>query len=343
MSTVAGVRRLLLDEAPGERRGVVLLDGRPERLLIERDGEGPPAPLGARFVGRVTALAGDRAFIALPGGPHGVMRLPDPRPAEGAVVEVEVAAEAHADKGPRLLWRASGQGVPRLLAPAPGLAERLAAFAPGVPVERGPAARDAADLAQEEALAVTHRFRAGLTLHVEPTRALTAVDVDLAAGEAAGARRLREANLSALRHAVRLLRLKGLAGVAVIDLAGLPDAHDRGLLRAEAERALDPDGPDASAFAPDRLGLLTLVRPRRERPVASALVGPDGAPTARTTAQRLVRELERQGAAEPAMRWVAVAPMAVAAHLQPLLCALGPRFALAELAAGAGEAHIRPA
>ena len=343
MSTPAGLRRVLLDEAPGERRGVVLLDGRPERLLIERDGEGPAAPLGSRFVGRITAWAGDRAFVALPEGPDGVLRPPDPRPAEGAAVEVEVAAEAAAGKGPRLLWRAAGEGPPRRLSPAPPLAGRLAAFAPGAELERGPAVRDAADLAQEEALAMTHRFRAGLTLHVEPTRALTAVDVDLAAGEAAGARRLREANLSAIRHAVRLVRLKALAGVTVIDLAGLPDAHDRGLLRAEAERALAPDGPGAFALAPDRLGLLTLARPRRERPVAAALLGPDGAASPRTVAQRLLRELERQGAAEPGSRWIAAAPSAVAAALAPLLPALGPRFGLRELAAGGGEAHIRPA
>lgn len=341
MSTVPGVRRLLLDEAPGERRGVVLLDGRPERLLIERDGEGPDAPLGARFVGRVTTLAGDRAFVALPAGPDGVLRLASPHPPEGAAVEVEVAAEAYAEKGPRLVWRAAAEGAPRRLAPAPLLAERLAAFAPGAELERGAVAREAADLAEEQALAVTHRFRAGLTLHVEPTRALTAVDVDLAAGRGAAPRRLREANLSAVRHAVRLVRLKALAGVTAVDLAGLPGVEDRGLLRAEAERALAPDGPDASASGPDRHGLLLLSRPRRERPVAAALLGPDGAPSPRTVAQRLVRELERQGSAEPGARWLAVAPPAVAAELAPLLPLMGPRFGLRELAPGGGEAHIR--
>ena len=343
MSTVAAVRRLLLDEAPGERRGVVLLDGRPERLLIARDGEAPAAPLGARFIGRVTALAGDRAFVSLPDGPDGVVRLPAiARPAEGGALEVEVATEAHAEKGPRLAWRAPGEGSPRLLTAAPDLLARLRGCAPGVEVERGAAAREAADLAEEAALAVTHRFRSGLTLHVEPTRALTAVDVDLAAGEAAGARRLREANLSAIRHAVRLLRLKALGGAAVVDLAGLPGPDDHGLLRAEAERALAPDGPDASAAAPDRFGLLALARPRRERPVAAVLLGLDGRPAARTVAQRLVRELERAAAAEPGSRWTAVAPPAVAAALAPLLPALGPRFAVRELADGNGEAHIRP-
>ncbi len=345
MSTPAGVRRLLLDEAPGERRGVVLLDGRPERLLVERDGEAPAAPLGARFVGRVTALAGDRVFVALPGGPDGIMHPSGGRLAEGAVVEVEVAAEAHAEKGPRLRLRAAGEGAPRPLAPAPDLPARLQGFAPEAAVERGATAREAADLAEEAALAAVHRFRGGLTLHVEPTRALTAVDVDLAEGGAggpAGVRRVREANLSAIRHAVRLLRLKALAGAAVLDLAGLPGPDDRGLLRAEAERALAPDGPEASALAPDRYGLLALARPRRERPVAGLLLDAGGRPTVRTLAQRLLRELERAAAAEPGSRWTAVAPGGVADALAPLLPTLGPRFGLRRLADGEGEAHIRP-
>ena len=349
MSTVAGVRRLLLDEAPGERRGVVLLDGRPERLLIERDGEAPAAPLGARFVGRVTALAADRAFVALPDGPDGVMRMSEPAPArappaEGTAVEVEVVAEAHAEKGPRLLWRRAATGPPRRLSEGPVLADRLAAFAPGESIAGGAEAEEAADLAQEAALALAHRFRGGLTLHVEPTRALTAVDVDLAEGTAgAGERRTREANLSAVRHAVRLVRLKGLGGLTVVDLAGLPPAGDRGLLRAEAERALAADGPDASAAGPDRFGLLVLARPRRERPLAAVLLGPDGEPSPRTVAQALVRALRRQAAADPGSRWVAAAPRPVAVALAPLLTKLGLSVGLRELAAGGGEAHIHPA
>ena len=340
MSTVAGRRRLLLDEAPGERRGVVLLDGRPERLLIERDGDATTTALGARLVGRVTALAGTRAFVALPDGPAGVMQLPSPPPAEGAAVEVEVVSEAHGAKGPRLRWRSAAQGAPRGVAPPPPLAERLALCAPGEPVERGADARDAADGAQEEALAEVHRFRGGLTLHVQPTRALTAVDVDLAAGDAAGERRMRELNLSAIRHAVRLVRLKGLAGLVVIDLAGLPPPNVRGLLRAEAERALAADGPDAVASAPDRFGLLALSRPRRERPVADVLLGADGRLSPRTVAQGLVRELARQGAAEAGSRWSAAAGPDVLAELRPRLLELGPRYGARELDPGAAAPHI---
>ncbi len=264
-----GVRRLLLDSARGERRGVVLLDGRPERLLIEREGEPPRALLGEMHVGRLRALtpARDRGYVELVSGTDGVAAfLPGAAPPLGAALRVEVATEACADKGPRLRALGPAKGPVRRLAPPPTLESRLAAFAPGVALETGLIAREAAEMAAEAALATSHPLGRGLTLHVEPARALTAVDVDLAEG--AKGRRAAEQTLRAIRHAVRLLRLKGLGGVAVIDLAGAPRGPR---LLAEALRALGPDGDEALALAPDRLGLLRLVRPRTIRPLAETL------------------------------------------------------------------------
>lgn len=335
-----GVRRALLDDAPGERRGVVLLDGRPEHLILDRDGEFDPAPLGARFTARVGAWAGDRAFAALPNGPAGVLRAGASRPPEGAAVEVEVATEAWGDKGPRLRLLGPAEGPPRLLAPPPSITARLAALAPHAELERGPVAREAADVAEDAVCAVEYRFRGGLTVTVEPTRALVAVDVDLAAGEGAGPNRIKEANLSAIRHSVRLLRLKALGGAAVVDLLGFPDPAVRGLHRAEARRALAPDGPEATASAPDAFGLLALVRPRGTRPVVSRLQGADGRPTPRAAAQRLLRDLERELAADPGVALAAAAPPSVAAELRPWLLGLRGRVALRELAEGAGPPHV---
>ena len=67
-------RRLYLDVAAGEIRGVVTLDGRPERLLIARDADEPVQALGARLVARVRAVdrANALAFLDLGVGPDGV-------------------------------------------------------------------------------------------------------------------------------------------------------------------------------------------------------------------------------------------------------------------------------
>ena len=53
-------RSFFIDKGIGETRGVVTLDGRPERLLIARAGEDPVGALGARSVARVRKV--DRAL-----------------------------------------------------------------------------------------------------------------------------------------------------------------------------------------------------------------------------------------------------------------------------------------
>ena len=84
------VRKLYLDRGIGETRGVVTLDGAPERLLIARDGDGPLTQLGTRLVGRVRKVepAFASAFIDL-GGVEALMSFkPDARPVEGQAIEV---------------------------------------------------------------------------------------------------------------------------------------------------------------------------------------------------------------------------------------------------------------
>lgn len=336
---MSGVRRLLLDDAPGERRGVVLLDDRPERLLIERDGEGPFARLGARHVVRLAARGpGGGVWADLGEGPAGwFSRAPDGL-AQGAAVEAEVAAEARADKGPRLQFRAAADGPPRRLAAAPSLEARLRAFA-DAPLECGPAAEAAADLAAETAVATTHALPGALRLTVETTRALAVVDVDFAPATPATPKRVQEANLRAVRHAARLLRLKGLGGTAVIDLIGVPAA---GLVRAEAARAFAPDGPDVRVLPPDALGLLAVARPHGRRPVAEILLDADGALSARTLAQELARALRRELAAAPGARLLATCAPEVAHAFAPLAALLGPRVRWeAEPGRARSSPHIR--
>lgn len=334
---MSGVRRLLLDTAPGERRGVVLLDGRPERLMLSRDGEAPAAVLGERRIARVAAAgAGGGRWLDLGLGPPGWLpRAPADLP-EGAAAEVEIAAEARPGKGPRLRLLGRGEGPPRRLAPGPDLLARLQACA-DAEIEADALAREAADEAETLALAAVHPLPRGLTLTVEPTRALVAVDVDLAPG-AGGS--VQDANLRAIRHAARLLRLKALGGTAVIDLVGA--RHAAGLLRAQAARAFAPDGPDARVLAPDALGLLAVSRPYAETPLADRLLDAHGRPTARTLAQRRVRDLQRELAARPGALLELACPPDVAQALAPFLAELGPRVRLTpHLAAPREHAEIR--
>lgn len=336
-------RKLFLDASPGERRGVVALHGQPERLLIERDGEADRPRLDEVWRGRVGAAApGFRGFfVELGAGPAGLLAAEaGGRPPEGAILEVEVTAEARADKGPLLRRVGAGEGALGRLKTSLSLEDRLRAFAPGVSITTGDAAREAADLAEEAGLAQIHPLADGLSLAVEPTRGLTAVDVDLARAEA-GKRTILDANLRAIREAARLLRLKGLGGLAVIDLIGKASEHPE--ILAAAKAAFEPDQPGVVLAGVSRLGVLEIARPWRETPLAERLLDPDGRSTARTMAQRLVRALDRQGRADPGGQYVAVCSVDVADLLGPLARDLGPRFGVrSELGRSTGDADIQP-
>lgn len=314
-------RRLLLDDGAGERRGVVLLDGLPERLWIERDGEAAPMVPGVRARARVIRV--DRrlgiGFLDL-GGTEAVLPLGKDAVVEGAAIEVEIAAPARLGKA-AVARRVASDGE---LKPAPDpqtLLQRLQALAPGQAVERGAVARDAADLAEDAVSAIDHPLGGGASLSIETTRGMTAIDVDVGgAGSAA------KVNRAALFAAARLLRLKGLGGLVVFDLAGGGGRGDD--VMGWAKAAFAPDMPGV-AFGPvSRLGVYHLALPWRAQPVGERLFGADGLATPRTVAQRLLRAIEREAATAVRIGAVCAPDVAESARtLQGALVArLGPRF-----------------
>jgi len=345
-------RRLLLDRSAGEARGVVLLDGRPERLLLAREGEPPAMEPGDAAVGRIRRMerALGAAFVDLGGGPDGVLALSGAaaRLSEGQAVAVEVAAPARRGKGPALRLTGAGEGAPRRLTPARDIRERLQAFAPEETIVEGPAARDAADAAEEAALAVEHPLGGGASLAVEPTRGIVALDVDVGGfggGFGSGdARRTRaRVNAAAIAEGARLLRLKGLGGLAVFDLAG--GAQDGEAVLAAARKAFAPDEPGVAYGPVSRLGVFHLALPWRSAPVAERLLDPDGRPSARTVAQRIARAIEREAASCTRVLARCAPDVALAASelRQALVERLGPRIDIAAEPGFAREAfEVRP-
>jgi hypothetical protein len=72
--------------------------------------------------------------------------------------------------------------------------------------------------------------------------------------------------------------------------------------------------------------------PRRARPISEQLLREDGAPSDRTLAQRLIRQLQREAEAQPGARLAASCAPAVAKAAEPLARQLaeriGARFAI---------------
>jgi Ribonuclease G/E len=324
---------VFLDETPGEVRGMVVRDGRFDRLLIQREGDAAQHRLGAASVGRIAAIdAGLKgAFVDLGAGePFGFLPLrKTDRMAAGAKVEVEVSAEPREHKGPTLRLIGVGEGEPRLLLPAPSVAETLAALAPGVEARTGAAAIRAAIEAEEEALAPGGLFaHLGVRLAVERTRALVAVDIDHAAAPGRDGRRDKSrANRDGLVQAARMIRLKGWGGLVAVDLVGT--GHDGAAMLAAARAAFGAAfGADPEiAYGPvNRFGVLMLSLPWRTTPVEVRLLGPDGRPTLETRAIDAVRRLRLALADDTAAPHLTLrCPPVVAAAAGPLAARLGPR------------------
>ena len=144
----------------------------------------------------------------------------------------------------------------------------------------------------EAALVAEVPLLGGGSLRIEPTAALTAIDVD-----GAGQRAL-DANLEAAREIARQLRLRRIGGTVVVDFIDLPAPKDRARLRAALERALADDPAAVQVYPMGTLGLVAISRQRTGPSLAGLLersclacAGTGRLPALRRQAEALMREL----------------------------------------------------
>lgn len=315
----ASVRRAYLYKGVGETVGVVTLDGRPERLMIEWPDDDPLDAEGVRGVARVRKIekAFSSAFVQLPGGRDLILPLRPDMPAlvEGGGVEIEIKTPSRADKAGVARFVAEGQGEPRVLAQGPSLEERLRQIVKAGSPTTGEKALLAVEEAEADALATVFSLPGGGDIAVEPTRALTAIDVDLGARDGADSKRAaRLANMAAINVAARVLRLKGLAGIIIFDLVGR--GHDAQALTTAARNAFAPDNPGVGIGPISKFGTLEMIVPRRAPPILDRLLTRHGDAEPRYVARRLARALEREGRADPGGRLKALCAPAVAEAFQ---------------------------
>lgn len=284
-----------LDDTPGETRGIIVRDGRPGHLLIQREDDIAQHRLGARSVGRIARVEPGlkAAFVNLGvAGPLGFLPARDGSVTEGSKVEVETTAEPRGGKGPALRLIGEASGEPRLISGGPDVAERLAGLAPGVEIVTGLDAIQASRHAEEDARSAGVVVEnAGLDLKVERTRALVAIDLDWSPSATGRGGQARDrANARGLAEAARLMRLKAWGGLVAIDLIGM--GHDGDAIVAAARRSF-ADTPDLVIGPVNRFGVLMLSLPWRRTPIEERLLEADGAPSLRTRAQAVVRTLNQ--------------------------------------------------
>ncbi|KIC56399.1 RNA-binding protein [Brevundimonas nasdae] len=335
---------VFLDETPGETRGAIMRDGHYTHLLIHREDDAAQTRLGARSVGRVIevnpGLRGAFVDIAAPTAAF----LPFPkndRITQGQRMEVVVTAEPRAGKGAVVRRLGVGEGTPRLIQPAPSIAEQLRDLAPGEESITGIAAIDAVIEAEEEALAQSISFTShGIDLAVERTRALVAVDIDFTSTPGRDPKQARAvANREGLKQAARLIGLRNWGGLVVIDMVG--DGQDAEAQSKVARAAFDHE-PQAVFGPVSRFGLLQMSLPWRRTPIEDLLLDAGRRPSVQTRAISVVRALRRQllvDTLSPRITARCSPDEALIAH--PLAARLGPRAVIqADAAIPPGRGRI---
>ncbi len=146
----------------------------------------------------------------------------------------------------------------------------------------------------------------GGSLIIQPTAALTAIDVD------GGGRRALEVDLEAAAEVARQLRLRQLGGTIVVDFVDLTGKRDRARLFSAVRAALAADPVPVRAFPMSALGLIEISRQRLGPALAEQLgracpscAGGGRLPSLRCQAEALMRDL---AAPPPARPGAAVAP-----------------------------------
>ncbi|EGF89517.1 ribonuclease E/G family protein [Asticcacaulis biprosthecium C19] len=253
----------------GLARGAIYGQGRPQLFAQGYEHDHSLGVLGTQSVARLRGRAGSLLFLKLADGSEAVLEGPNEvltRLNEGVAMEVEVVAEARGDKLARARYVAAATGDPRRLSPVQSLKARLLERARSLigdlPVMEA-FDREAIDTAEEAARQPSGDLPGGGYLHIEPTRALVACDVDtsgatetgMASSHTAG----RACNEAAVRDIGRRLRLSALAGLIVVDLIG--KRHDGDRLRTLLLQGFGAEAPRLAVAPIGKFGTLEFTRP----------------------------------------------------------------------------------
>lgn len=196
--------------------------------------------------------------------------------------------------------------------------------------ERSDLLEDGVEAAIEALLAPQVALPGGGRLWIEPTRGLSAVDVDSAGHRGArSAQALALAvDLEAAAELPRQLRLRALSGLVVVDFLALAERAGRARVVAALRAGLKRDPEPARAFPMSPSGLVEVTRRRAGPALHEILTEPCGLDaggrrkSAPTLAFEALRAVKRAAALEPGARFaLRVRPPVAAALAGPAAAA----------------------
>lgn len=123
----------------------------------------------------------------------------------------------------------------------------------------------------EKALRRKVHLKSGATLVIDPCEALTVIDVNTAQNVAGRdrARALRDTNVEAAQAIARLLRLRRIGGIVLIDFIDMDGAEDRALVLRALGEALERDPVKTAVHGFTSLGMVELTRKKSDTALAA--------------------------------------------------------------------------
>ncbi|HUO03079.1 MAG TPA: Rne/Rng family ribonuclease [Rhizomicrobium sp.] len=156
---------------------------------------------------------------------------------------------------------------------------------------------------------------------IEPTQALTAVDVNSGGFTQSGGRDETSliVNLEAAAEIGRHVRLRDIGGLIVVDFIQLEDSKLADRIVAALKDGLNVDGVPSRVSPMSEFGIVAIARQRRRAAgpaaVCAACNGTGHASDAAAAAQELLRKVEREAAANPGAELLVTAAPPVAGWL----------------------------
>ncbi|WP_017930265.1 ribonuclease E/G [Robiginitomaculum antarcticum] len=262
-----------------------------------RDSQAGYPRAGDIFNARVTTLdkSLSAAFLDLGFGPAGFLNFTlatnAPRLREGMMIRAEILREAEAEKGPvvKFTGRSDADKTGRISGTS--VEDELIARYPNAKITD--TVIEGFDISREREFAISQ----GGTLTIEPTRAVTAIDVDTNTGG-----QKRDVAIAAAKSAARLVRLFNIGGLILIDFPGLRKKNERDQSWKALSTALDND-PATTKIAPmSRFGTVEFTRQKSGQSLIQMQLDRFGQLTPETLAldglNRLIRESRVHGGAQ---------------------------------------------
>ena len=127
----------------------------------------------------------------------------------------------------------------------------------------------------DEATGKIVHLKSGGNLIIEPTQAMTVIDVNTAKTvmkkNADREEALLQTNLEAAAETARQLRLRNISGIIVVDFINMREQEHRTLLMEALRTFLKADPVEAKAVDMTRLGLVEITRKKVEKPLYESL------------------------------------------------------------------------